>query len=368
MEVPANIELEQAVLGALVNDRAGQCLPLLQGLKPDHFSEPVHSRIFEAIQKLNAKGNFGGALALKSYFSADETLAEIGGTAYIANIAGSAAPPITLKSHATLLRELAARRQAIEAADKLVALAASVNVNEEFRPALAEHIAALQGLFDGGSEHKTSFTLGEASKAMVERVSRIRSGEADRNAISTGIVSLDGQTGGFHRGEYIILGGRPSMGKTALAVQLAYNIAATGGGVFYGSLEMPVALLTPRIASCRLWLPGEHNIHYQSILRGQLNDQQSRFVASAADEMKSWGFVIDDAPGLSAAELEARAQVAKSRLEQSGKSLDLIVVDHLHKMRHAGSPSKTTEYTEISARLAEMAKRLDCPVVALAQL
>lgn len=158
------------------------------------------------------------------------------------------------------------------------------------------------------------------------------------------------------------------MGKTALAVQLGYNVAEAGGGVFYASLEMPVALLTPRIASCRLWMPGAHNIHYQAILRGQLNEQQARFVASAANETKSWPFIIDDAPGLSAAELEARAMVAKSRIEQTGRTLDLVIVDHLHKMRHAGAQTKVTEYTEISSRLAEMAKRLDCPVLALAQL
>lgn len=368
MNAPTNLEVEQALLGALVHDRAGQCLPLISGLKPEHFSEPVHSRIFEAIQKLNTKGNFGGALALKSYFEADETLAEIGGTAYIANLVIGASPQISLKSHANLLQELAARRIAIDGAEKLIDKAANVNVGEAFHPTLAEHIGAMQALFDGGSERKTTFTLGEASHAMVDRVARIRAGEADNNAIATGIPALDAQTGGLHRGEYIILGGRPSMGKTALAVQLGYNAAEAGGGVFYASLEMPVALLTPRIASCRLWMLGTHNIYYQSILRGQLNEQQARFVASAADETKSWPFIIDDAPGLSAAELEARAMVAKSRFEQSGKTLDLVIVDHLHKMRHAGAASKNVEYTEISARLAEMAKRLDCPVLALAQL
>lgn len=200
------------------------------------------------------------------------------------------------------------------------------------------------------------------------RVARMRAGEPDRNAISTGIAALDAQTGGMHRGEYIILGGRPSMGKTALGVQLAYNVAQNGGGVFYASLEMPVPLLTPRIVACHLWMPGTQNIEYQAVLRGHLNEQQARFVASAADEMNHWPFIIDDAPGLSAGELEARALVSKSRLEQGGKSLDLVVVDHLHKMRHAGSQSKVAEYTEISARLAEIAKRLDCPVLALAQL
>ena len=159
------------------------------------------------------------------------------------------------------------------------------------------------------------------------------------------------------------------MGKTALAVQLAMNVAGAGGGVFYASLEMPTALLMPRLASAKLWTPGTNNcLHYQTILRGDLNPQEWRFVQSAADEMKAWPFIIDDAPGLNAPELEARAQVAKAKFERGGKSLDLVVVDHLHKMRHAGAQSKVTEYTEISSRLAEMAKRLDCPVLALAQL
>jgi replicative DNA helicase len=343
-------------------------LPLLSGLKPEHFSEPVHSRIFEAIQTLNAKGGFGGAMALKTYFNDDETLAEIGGTAYLANLAGSAAPAISLIPHASLLRDLYGRRQAIESADTLISLATTVNVNEDFRPALAEHIGAMQGLFDGGSERKTTYSLAEANLAMLDRLERIMAGEADRNAIKTGIASLDAQTGGLHRGEYIILGGRPSMGKTALAVQIISNVAQNGGGSFYSSLEMPVALLTPRFASCRLWMPGETNIEYQSILRGQVSSQQAGWVVSAAKETESWPLIIDDAPGLTPSELEARAQVAKARLERAGRSLDLVVVDHLHKMRQPGCQSKVTEYTEISARLAEMAKRLDCPVLALAQL
>ena len=368
MAQPENLEVEQALLGTLISDRDGYCLPQLNGLSADHFSEPVHARIFDAIQKLSAKGTFTGALGLHSYFQADSSLNEIGGSAYLASLVARAAPPVSLKSHAMLLRELAARRLAIVAALALSEQAANVNVNQPFRPMLAETIGSLQNLFDGGSERKTSYTIGEASGAMVDRVARIRAGEADSNAIATGFASLDAQTGGLHRGEYIICGGRPSMGKTALAVQMAYNVARGGGGAFYASLEMPVALLTPRVASCHLWMPGVRNIQYQAILRGQINSQEARFVASAAEEMKTWPFIIDDAPALSASELEARAMVVKSRFEQNGKTLDLVVVDHLHKMRHAGAQSKVSEYTEISARLAEMAKRLDCPVVALAQL
>ena len=227
----------------------------------------------------------------------------------------------------------------------------------------------MQRLFDDSTERKTAYTIGEAASATVERIARIRNGEVDRNAIPTGIAAIDRFTGGLHRNEYIVLSGRPSMGKTALGVQLAYNVAEKGGGAFYASLEMPVASLMPRFLSCRLWTPGTvSNVDYQSILRGDVTDQQMRWIESAAKEMKSWPLTIDDAPGLAAPELEARVQVAKSKLERNGRSLDLVVVDHLHKMRHPGAQSKVSEFTEISSRLAEMAKRLDCPVLALAQL
>jgi len=366
---PVNLEVEQALLGALLGDTSGMLWPLVSALlKPEHFSEPIHSRIYEAVATLSASGKFGGFLALKSYFEDDATLDHIGGMTYLARLIANAATQISLKPNAQLLRDLAARRVAIGAAAELATEATTFNVDESFRPALAAHVETMQRLFDDSSERRTTFSVGEASGAMVERISRIRNGEVDRDAIKTGLAGLDSITGGLHRGEYVVLGGRPSMGKTALAVQLAYNIAQLGGGVFYASLEMPVALLTPRLSSCRLWTPGAEVIDYQRILRGNVNDNEMRWIEDAAKEMKLWPLIIDDAPGLSAPELEARAQVAKSKLERNGRSLDLVVVDHIHKMRHPSSQSKVTEYTEISARLAEMAKRLDCPVLALAQL
>lgn len=368
--LPSNLEVEQAVLGSLLSDSGLTYWPQVAGLlAPDHFAEPVHSRIFNAIATLCSAGKPATPLTLKSAFEKDETLQEIGGFVYLSRLMSSAVPLLSLRPHAELLRDLSARRVVIEAATKLIEDAGTVTVDETFRPTLANHVEAMQALFENGSTRKTTATLGEASAAMVERVKRIRNGEVDRNAIKTGIAAIDRLTGGLHRGEYVILGGRPSMGKTALACQLTYNVAERGAGVFYASLEMPVALLTPRLVSCRLWTPGTVSVvDYQRILRGAVNEVEMRWIESAAKEMKSWPYIIDDAPGLSAPELEARVQVAKSKLERSGRSLDLVVVDHLHKMRHPNTPSKVNEYTEISSRLAEMAKRLDCPVVALAQL
>lgn len=365
-----NLELEQGILGALLLDTENTLWPqIAEQIKPEHFAEPLHSRIFEAVAKLAAAGTPPTPMMVQTYLAKDATLAEIGGVGYLASLASNAVTPMQVRSGVELLEDLADRRAFLNASKEAEEAAQTVTVGEPFRQALARHIEAMQMLFDKGSTRKTTSTLGEGGHALVERIARMRRGEADPNAIPTGIAALDRQTGGLHRGEYIILGARPSMGKTALALQVAYNIARNGGGVAYYSLEMPRDLLMPRVASCHLWTAnGATNIPYSRILRGEVNDREARWISSFAHEIDAWPFLIDDAPGLSPSEMEARAQVAKARLERSGRTLDLVVVDHLHKMRQPGAQGKVAEYTEISARLAEMAKRLNCPVLTLAQL
>jgi replicative DNA helicase len=336
-------------------------------LKPDHFFEAVHARLYEVIDTFAAAGKIASPFTIKNHFDQDGTLADIGGMRYLANLVSNAAVQISLKQHVELLRDLAARRLVMTAAHDLSCRASTVSVHEPFRAVIAAHIDAMQKLFEAGSGRQTTYLLGEALAASVEQVRRVRAGEADSNVISTGIASVDKFTGGLHLGEYGVLGGRPSMGKTALAIQLAYNVAERGGGVFYASLEMAAPLLTPRFASCRLWSP-ELSIPYQRILRGDVDDRIMRWLESAAKEMNSWPLIIDDDAGLTAAELEARAQIAKVKLERTGKPLDLVVADHIHKLHHPDALSKVAEYTAISGRLAEMAKRLSVPVLALAQL
>jgi replicative DNA helicase len=157
------------------------------------------------------------------------------------------------------------------------------------------------------------------------------------------------------------------MGKTALGVQIAMNVTERGGGVFYASLEMPCRALMQRVLSARVYTP-ERPISYSRIGCGQFDENEFRWLTSSAKEIQACPLIIDDGPGRSAPEIEALARVAKANLEAKGKSLDLVVVDHLHKMRHHGAGSKVQELTEISASLAEMAKRLHVPVLALAQL
>ena len=196
---------------------------------------------------------------------------------------------------------------------------------------------------------------------------RLYEGGVDENAIQTGISSYDELTGGLHRGEYIIFAARPSMGKTALAVQVAVNVSQAGHGVLYLSLEMPHCLLMPRFLSSHIWTAGSP-VNCTSVSRGNVSEEELRRIKTAAKAIGDWPMVIDDEPALTPREVETRARLVQSRFERQGQSLDLIIVDHLHKMREPGCATKATEYTEISARLAEMAKRLNCPVLTLAQL
>jgi replicative DNA helicase len=365
----SNLELEQGILGALLGDTDLSLWPQITGqLRPEYFAEPLHSRIFEAAATLAASGTAPTAVVMISYFGKDATLAEIG-PQYLAGLVGNASTAFQLKAHAAMLQDLAARRAAVALARDLEQAASTATPGESFRPVLAQHVEAAQSLFDAGSSRRTTFSAGEAASAMIQRIARMRDGQVDPNAIKTGLASLDRQIGGLHRGEYIILGARPSMGKTATALQIAANVAHRRGGVLYFSLEMPAHLIMPRLASGHLWTAhGSTNVPYSRIIRGDVSDMEARWLSAFSQEIKDWPLIIDDAAGLSAVEMEARAQVAKSRMERAGHSLDLIIVDHLHKMRHPGATGKTAEFTEISSRLAEMAKRLNCPVLTLAQL
>ena len=133
-------------------------------------------------------------------------------------------------------------------------------------------------------------------------------------------------------------------------------------------LEMPAALLMPRLLSLKLWAPGTASPSYAAMLRGAVNENDLRWAEGVATELKGWALTIDDEPGLTAPEIEARARVMASRFKASGKQLGLVVVDHIHKMHAPGHTSKAAEFSEVSAMLAEAAKRLDVPLLALAQL
>ena len=366
-QAPHNLEIERGLLGALLC--SNDLFPLVsEALQPEHFFERVHSRIYETASTLCRDGKTASPITLKTYFEDDATLSEIGGAGYLANLAANACVPASALEYAQILRDLAARRAVIEQCDDLSALARDMDAQAPIEADIAETVTRFSELIEGDAvKRKTSFTVGEAAAQSIERIARLYEGGTDYNAIPTGIASYDEMTGGLHRGEYVVLGARPSMGKTALAVQIAMNVCQAGHGVLYLSLEMPNALLMPRVLASQVWT-SETPVDFARIGRGALSEQELRWVTQAAGETSDWPLVLDEAPALSPSEVETKARLVQSRFQRQGKSLDLIICDHLHKMREPRCTSKVAEYTEISARLAEIAKRLDCPVLALAQL
>lgn len=367
-EPPHSIEAEQVLLGTLLAYPEAWTL-VADKLKAEHFHEPLHARIFARAMELSTEGRFVSPVILKSHLEGDEALAQVGGMTYLSRLIGSMAGPlVSISDYADLVRGLSDRRDVLRASAQMKDFAAEETDNTEFRKGLSAHIADLMGTFENGSRRKSTYTMQEAGSEALKRLDRLSSGAADPHAVQSGIPEIDRMTGGFRRGEFIVIGARPSMGKTAKAVQIALNVAGRGGGVAYFSLEMPTPILFPRLWASRLWTPGAYCPSYQDILRGQVAPERQGDLTQVVQDLQGWPIIIDDEPGLSPHELEARARVIAARLRSKGVTLDLLIVDHLHKMHSPGAQSRVAEYSEISAALAEAAKRLNVPLIALAQL
>jgi replicative DNA helicase len=314
--LPQNLEAEQALLGTLMGN--SDTIALIAGVvRPEHLAEPVHARIMDAICKAHEAGRTVSPLTLKTQFEAEATMAELGGWQYLVQLTASAVPAISAEVLARQIRELAERRRIIAGCDELAESARDTSGETDHRKVAAEHISELSDLLDGSAQRKHTFTLGEAAGVVCDRLDRMDKGEADPNAIPSGIGGLDQALGGLRRGAYIILAGRPSMGKTAVGVQLALNVAAAGHGVAYFSLEMPATSLTERCIASRLWMPNADGIAYTSISRGGLNEREGRWVRQCRDDLDALPLVIDERPALSASEIEAQARVFASRFSET---------------------------------------------------
>ena len=362
---PRNLEVEQSLLGSLLVNN--DTIALVRGIvNPAHFAEPLHARIYLAVCKMHDDGVDATALTVKPRFENDQTMIDLGGMLFLAGLV-SCALPVHATSYARQIRELADRRSLLAACDQLSEEAGDTADNGDYRKAAAEHVSTVSDLLEGSTQRKHSYTLGEAATVVCDRLDRMASGEPDPNAIPTGIQALDDITGGLRRGNYVILAGRPSMGKTAVGVQLALNVAKAGHGVGYFSLEMPATSLTERCIANHLWMP-ETQIAYVDIANGRLDERQGRWVRQARDDVQALPLRIDDRPALTAAQVETQSRVWASSFQRDGKKLDLVLIDHLHKMTATEYTNPVQVFTHVSARLADLSKKLDCPVLALAQL
>jgi len=369
---PHNLEIEQALLGAmLVNNEAAE--QVREFLEPAHFYEPVHGRIFDTILKLIDRDHTADPVKLRPFFDRDEALADLGGGAYLARLAASAATIINAKDYGRTLRDLALRRSLISIGNELVNTAYDADLAHSGEQQLED---AESQLFDLAQTGQASGQFTPFRDALHKALESAESAYKDPDKISgvtTGLTSLNNQIGGLHPTDLIILAGRPAMGKTALATNIAFAAAkrwaddldaghdlarSRGAPVAFFSLEMAADQLAARIVADRAGVKSEE------MRRGRLTDAQFVDLTRAVADIETLPLYIDDTPALSIAGLYTRARRLK-RLHNVG----LIVVDYLQLLQGSRrSESRVQEISEITRGLKALAKKLEVPVLALSQL
>jgi replicative DNA helicase len=374
-ELPHNIEAEQALLGAvLVNNEA--YYRVSDFLLPDHFFDPLHGRIYEKAGALILNAQLATPVTLKSYFSDDAALIEIGGPSYLARLAGAAVTIVNAKDYGRAVYDMAIRRDLISIGEEMSVQAYDSPVDLSPIDQIEETEAKLYDLAEKGKVQKGFEPFHSALAKAAEMAEGAFKRDGGLSGVSTGLIDLDAKMGGLQKSDLIILAARPGMGKTSLATNIAFNIAkafrqetndegeavtANGGRVAFYSLEMSSEQLATRIIS------EQTEISSEKIRRGQIGENEWRKFAQVATELQNVPFYVDQTGGISIAALASRAR----RLKRTAGSLDLIVVDYLQLVTPSGrrrSDSRVQEVSEITQGLKALAKELEVPVLALSQL
>lgn len=369
---PHNLEIEQALLGAmLVNNEAAE--QVREFLEPSHFYEPVHGRIYETILKLIDRDHTADPVKLRPFFDKDEALVDLGGGTYLARLAASAATIINAVDYGRTLRDLALRRSLISIGNELVNTAFDADLAHSGEQQLEDAESQLFDLAQTGQSGGQYTTFSSALYKALEAAEAAYKDPDKISGVTTGLTSLNDQIGGLHPTDLVILAGRPAMGKTALATNIAFAAAmrwaddreagkdlarSRGAPVAFFSLEMAADQLAARIVADRAGVKSEE------MRRGRLTDTQFEDLSRAVREIESLPFYIDDTPALSISGLYTRARRLK-RLHNVG----LIVVDYLQLLQGSSRvESRVQEISEITRGLKALAKKLEVPVLALSQL
>ncbi|MEP6269019.1 MAG: replicative DNA helicase, partial [Paracoccaceae bacterium] len=368
--MPHSIEAEQQLLGAILtnNDIYDRVAAIIG---PKHFYDPVHARIFDIASARIAKNNLASPVTLKAFMEDDEGLKELGGPAYLARLAGAAVSAFAVRDYAQMIYDLAVRRDLINLGRDISAKASKVDVSSEPKEQIVEAEQALYKLAEQGTTEGGFQSFLKAVTDAVNVANAAYQREGGLAGISTGLTDMDKKLGGLHPSDLLILAGRPSMGKTSLATNIAFNIAKAfkkgvkpdgsegaieGGVVGFYSLEMSAEQLAARILSEAAEIPSEN------IRRGDMTETEFRRFVDAAKALEACPLYIDDTPAIPIAQLAARAR----RLKRS-HGLDVLIVDYLQLVRGVAE-NRVQEIGEISMGLKAIAKELNIPVIALSQL
>lgn len=359
LKVPPNsLEAEQSLLGGLMLDALAWD-KIADVIVADDFYRPDHRLIFSAIANLIESGSPCDVVTVSEHLDGRGELDNAGGLEYLATLANETAGAANARAYAKILRERATLRALISAGNEIAGSAFTT----DGRSAAEVLESAEKMVFDiaekGNRGRKGFKSLKQILPAAVDRIDLLHQSDGDITGISTGYTEFDKMTAGLQPGDLVIIAGRPSMGKTTLAVNIAEN-AAIGSKVPTAifSMEMPAQQLAFRMISSLGRVDQTH------LRTGNFPDEDWSRINTAVQLMSEAPIFIDDTPGLAPSEIRARAR----RLQRE-HGLGLIVVDYLQLMQvHGNTENRATEISEISRGLKALAKELECPVIALSQL
>ena len=371
---PHNIEAEQALLGAiLVNNEA--LYRVSDFLEPPHFFEPIHQQIYDIARSLIRTGKLASPVTLKTFLPAEIDIAGLTLAQYLARLAAEATTIINAVDYGRTIYDLATRRELITIGEDMVNVAFDAPVDFAPRDQIEDAERRLYELAEIGRYGGGFQRFETALTTAVDMAARAYQREGRLSGLASGLKDLDNKMGGLQASDLIIVAGRPGMGKTALATNIAYNVArawrgevradghidtVNGGIVGFFSVEMSAEQLATRIIAEQSGIPSS------TIRRGGINERDFEKIKDVAVELQHLPFFIDETGGLTVAQLAARARRLKRQ-----KGLDLVVIDYIQLLQGSSRRSqenRVQEVTEITTNLKALAKELNVPIMALSQL
>ncbi len=360
-ELPNNIEAEQSVIGSiLLNNEIFDDVNLIISSK--NFYDPIHKKIYESLEKLIFGGLLANPITLKNYFEKEKD--ELNIPEYLVKITKFSSSSRQAIEYSKIIFDLYVKRELIKISGEVIDQAKLNDLNYDGQKIIENYERSLFDLAEKGSFRSSLIKFDEAMRQTIEMASNAYKNEDGIVGVPTGLRDLDDRLGGLHKSDLIIIAGRPSMGKTALATNIAFNAAKkfqeTGEktSVAFFSLEMSSEQLSTRI------LAEQSRIKSNDIRRGKISDEQfDKFIETSKD-ISELPLYIDETPAISVAALSNRARRIKRLF-----GLDLVVIDYIQLMRGTNNKDgRVQEISEITQGLKALAKELSVPVIALSQL
>ncbi|MGB2932149.1 MAG: replicative DNA helicase [Methyloceanibacter sp.] len=368
---PHNLEAEQALLGAiLVNNEA--CDRVSSFLKAEHFFDPLHGRIYDHAAKLIWAGKRATPITLKTFFQAEEPVGELTVPQYLGRLAANATTIINAEDYGRTIYDLAIRRDLIQIGEDMVNVAFDAPIDAPPAVQIEDTEQKLYELAETGKYGSGFEPFTTALTDAIDMAANAYRRDGGLSGLATGFNDLDQRMGGLQASDLIIVAGRPSMGKTALATNIAYHVARAytrdpesekaldGAVVGFFSLEMSAEQLATRIIAEQSYIPSER------IRRGRIEADEFDRIVEASQELQNLPLYIDQTGGITVAQLAARARRLKRQ-----RDVGLIVVDYLQLLSGSSrraSEGRVQEVSEITTGLKALAKELHVPVLALSQL